>query len=191
MGTATEVAERQQYLAFALAGGDYAVGILKVKEILQYEEVTPVPSTPRSIRGVLNLRGSVVPVVDLAVKFGLPETPVTKRTCVLVIETALDGAPAIMGVMADAVSEVIELGADDVEEPPSFGTRVKVDYLLGMGKVGRKFVLLFDIDKVLSADERDLAAAVLRGELTPEGDGDPAAAPPPAPATSPQELSAT
>lgn len=172
MSSASEVAERQQYLAFTLAGGSYAVGILNVKEILQYDEITPVPSTPRSIRGVLNLRGSVVPVVDLAVKFGLPASPVTKRSCVLVVETALDGVPTVMGLIADAVSEVIELGAADIEEPPPFGTRLKVDYLLGMGKVGKGFVLLLDIDKVLSADERELAAAAQRGEVLPETAGE-------------------
>ncbi len=159
MSSAAEIVERQQYLAFTLAGGEYAVGILKVKEILQYEELTRVPSTPRSIRGVLNLRGSVIPVVDLAVKFGLPEAPVTKRTCVLVVETAFGGIPTVMGLVADAVSEVIELGPDDVEAPPAFGTRVRVDHLVGLGKVGKKFVLLLDIDKVLSADEQDLVAA--------------------------------
>ncbi len=176
MKSPSEAIERQQYLAFALAGGDYAVGILKVKEILQYQEITPVPSTPRSIRGVLNLRGTVVPVVDLAVKFGLPASPVTKRTCVLVVETALDGMAAIMGLMADAVSEVVELGPDDVEAPPAFGTHVRVDYLLGMGKMGRRFVLLLDIDKVLSADERELAAAAARGEALPRPEGDAALA---------------
>jgi len=192
MRATSEVAERQQYLAFTLAGGDYAIGILKVKEILQYEEITKVPSTPRSIRGVLNLRGSVVPVVDLAVKFGLPESSVTKRTCVLVAETALDGQAAVMGLVADAVSEVIELGADDVEEPPAFGTRVKVDYLIGMGKVGRRFVLLLDIDKVLSADERDLAAALERASLAAtEGDEPPAAPGGGAAATSASEAPAT
>src|SRR5512140_3534674 len=140
MSSTSDAIERQQYLAFTLAGGEYAVGILKVKEILQYEELTRVPSTPRSIRGVLNLRGSVIPVVDLAVKFGLPDAPVTKRTCVLVVETAFGGIATVMGVVADAVSEVIELGPDDVEAPPAFGTRVRVDHLVGMGKVGRKFV---------------------------------------------------
>lgn len=175
MSSASEVAERRQYLAFALAGGDYAVGILKVKEILQYEGITRVPSTPRSIRGVINLRGSVVPVVDLAVKFGLPEAAVTNRTCVLVVETLFDGVPAVMGLMADAVSEVIDLGAEDVEQPPSFGTRVKVDYLLGMGKVGKRFVLLLDIDRVLSADERELAASLERRDpATLESDERPA-----------------
>jgi purine-binding chemotaxis protein CheW len=165
MSSPTDVIERQQYLAFTLAGGEYAVGILKVKEILQYEELTRVPSTPRSIRGILNLRGSVIPVVDLAVKFGLPETAVTKRTCVLVVETALGGVPTVMGLVAEAVSEVIELGPDDVEEPPAFGTRVRVDHLVGMGKVGRRFVLLIDIDRVLAAEEEDLAGAAALASL--------------------------
>ncbi len=172
MGSTSEVAERQQYLAFTLAGGEYAIGILKVREILQYEEITKVPSTPRFVRGVINLRGSVIPVVDLAVKFGFPVAPLTKRTCILVVEPALDGVAAVMGLVADAVSEVIELGPDDVEEPPSFGTRVKVDYLVGVGKVGRKFVLLLDIDKILSADERNLANAAMQGEVACVAAGD-------------------
>jgi len=176
MGSANEVAEREQHLAFSVAGGDYALGILNVKEILQYEEVTKVPSTPRSIRGVINLRGSVVPVVDLAVKFGLPEASVTKRTCILVVEVDLGGAPTVMGLMADAVSEVIELGSDDVEEPPSFGTGVKVDYIVGMGKVGRKFVLLLDIDKVLAAEEDALVRAALQDEIRCDVAGDEPAA---------------
>jgi purine-binding chemotaxis protein CheW len=197
MRSASEVAERQQYLAFRLAGGDYAVGILKVKEILQYQGITNVPSTPRSIRGVINLRGSVVPVVDLAVKFGLPESPVTKRTCVLVVETQFDGVETVMGLMSDAVSEVIDLGLEDLEEPPSFGTRVKVDYLLGMGKVGKKFVLLLDIDQVLSADEREMAASLEQGDVaTVESDERPAAdgaetGEPPAVATPAAEAQAT
>jgi purine-binding chemotaxis protein CheW len=164
MSSAIDAADRRQYLAFSLAGGDYGLSILKVKEILQYDDITPVPSTPRSIRGVLNLRGSVVPVVDLAVKFGLTATPVTNRTCVLVVETAFDGVAAVVGLVADAVSEVIELGPDDLEAPPEFGTNVRVSFLIGMGKVGRKFVLLLDIDRVLSADEHELAAAAMRGE---------------------------
>ncbi len=194
MSSSSESAERQQYLAFVLAGGDYAVGILKVKEILQYEGVTSVPSTPRSIRGVINLRGSVVPVVDLAVKFGLPEAPVTNRTCVLVVEAVFDGVPAVMGLVADAVSEVIDLGADDIEPSPSFGTRVKVDYLHGVGKVGKRFVLLLHIDRLLSTDERDLAASIERGEVPLEGEEKPGGAEtaaPPASAAPAAEAQAT
>ncbi|BDG04251.1 chemotaxis protein CheW [Anaeromyxobacter oryzae] len=175
--------DRAQHLSFSLAGCEYGVGILKVKEILQYEEITRVPSTPRSVRGVINLRGAVVPVIDLAAKFGLPETAVTRLTCILIVEAVLDGQPTVIGVMADAVREVIELGPDDVEPPPTFGTQVRVDYLLGMGKVGKRFVLLLDIDRVISADEKEFAAAVKEG--LPAEVPAAAAVPAPAPETAP------
>ncbi len=152
-----DLENRRQFLSFSLAGSDYAVPILQVKEILQFEPVTRVPSVPRSVRGVINLRGAVVPVVDLALKFGMAETPVTKLTCILIVEASLGGERAVVGVMADAVSEVLELAAADVEPAPPFGTQVRVDYLTGMGKVGKGFVLLLDLDRVLSADEKDLA----------------------------------
>jgi len=152
--------EPRQFLSFALAGGQYCLGILKVKEILQFETVTRVPGTPPSVRGVINLRGSVVPVVDLAVKFGLPETPVTKWTCILIVESAFGQEKAVVGIVADAVNAVIELGPDDIEAAPSFGTRVRLEHLLGMGKVDGQFVLLLDLDRVLSAEERELAADV-------------------------------
>ncbi len=159
---AREYEERRQYLSFTLAGGDYAVGILQVKEILQFETVTRVPSVPASVRGVINLRGSVVPVIDLAVKFGLAPMPVTNRTCVLIVEAALEGERAVMGVLADSVREVLELGSADIEAPPTFGTAVKVEFITGMAKVGKGFVLLLDLDKVISAKEKaaalDLAA---------------------------------
>ncbi len=174
--------ERAQHLSFSLAGCEYGVGILKVKEILQYEEITRVPSTPRSVRGVINLRGAVVPVIDLAAKFGLPETAVTRLTCILIVEAILDGQPTVVGVMADAVREVIELGAADVEPPPTFGTQVRVDFLLGMGKVGKRFVLLLDIDRVISADEKEFAQAVKEGLPADTAAPAPALAPAAAPA---------
>jgi purine-binding chemotaxis protein CheW len=147
-----------QYLSFSIGGEEYAVGILRVREILEYETVTKVPGAPRSIRGVINLRGSVVPVVDLAVKFGLPESFVTRRTCIVVVEVDLEAEQTVMGVMADAVSQVIDLGAEDIEPPPAFGTRVHVDYLRAMGKAGKKFILILDIDRILSASELQPAA---------------------------------
>jgi purine-binding chemotaxis protein CheW len=159
-----ESSERRQFLSFNLAGSDYAVGILQVKEILQFEQVTRVPSVPPSIRGVINLRGAVVPVIDLAVKFGLPETAVTKRTCILIVEAALGEERTVVGLMADAVREVLELGPEEIEPAPSFGTQVRVDFLLGMGKAGRGFVLLLDLDRVVCAGERDLAAHLGREE---------------------------
>jgi purine-binding chemotaxis protein CheW len=144
---------RAQYLTFRVGEEQYAVGVLAVREIIQHEVLTRVPTTPPWISGVINLRGSVVPVVDLGVKLGLPPSEVTALTCFVIVETVLAGSPAVMGIVADAVSQVIDLGPADIEEPPAFGTRVSVDYLLGMGKVGKGFVLLLDIDRVLSTDE--------------------------------------
>jgi len=164
-----EEAAPAQYLTFKIAGETYAVGILRVREILQYDTVTKVPSTPRSIRGVMNLRGSVVPVVDLAVKFGLPESPLTARTCVVILEVENDGERMVMGVMADSVSEVIELRAGDIEPPPPFGAKVKVDYLVGMGQADKTFLLVLDIDRVLSAE--DLAVASRAGEEVTDARG--------------------
>jgi chemotaxis signal transduction protein len=160
MATTSEDGARTQYLSFSLRGTEYAIGILKVKEILQHEETTRVPSTPRSVRGVINLRGQVVPVIDLAAKFGLGETVPTRFTCILIVEAAVEGAPTVVGVMADSVQEVIELGPGDVEATPSFGTQVKVDFLLGVGKLGKRFVLLLDLDRVISADEKAFAQDV-------------------------------
>jgi purine-binding chemotaxis protein CheW len=167
----TDTADRMQYLSFSLRGTEYAVRILKVKEILQYEPTTRVPSTPRSVRGVINLRGQVVPVVDLAAKFGLGETEPTRLTCILIVEALLDGAPAVVGVLADSVQEVIELGPEDVEPTPAFGTQVKVDFLLGVGKIGKRFVLVLDLDRVISADEKEFARDAAAGAVAAPPDG--------------------
>ncbi len=164
---------KRQFLSFVLDQVDYAVGILQVREILQFEPVTRVPSVPRSVRGVINLRGAVVPVIDLSLKLGLPETPVSPRTCVLIVEARLDGEPAVLGVLADSVSEVLELGDADIEPAPAFGAHVRVDYLTGMGKVDGRFVLLLDLDRALSVDEKDLAARLGQDGSPAEG------APPP------------
>ena len=145
--------QQSQYLSFFIDSEEYAIGILRVKEIIRYDTVTRVPTTPKWIRGVLNLRGIVVPVVDLAAKFGIRETPITGQTCVVIVETDLDGERTLMGVVADAVSQVLDLRAEDIGEPPPFGTRIRVDYIIGMGKVGKKFVHILDIDGVLSASE--------------------------------------
>jgi purine-binding chemotaxis protein CheW len=142
-----------QYLTFLTAGEEYAISIVKVSEIVEYEAVTTVPNTPAWIRGVTNLRGRVVPVVDLAVKFGLPASRTTKFSCIIITEVMFQGEKLTMGVLADSVSQVIDLSADEIEETPPFGTRVKTEYLLGMGALGKKFCLILDIDKVLSADE--------------------------------------
>ncbi len=154
MDAVKDVVEQTQYLTFALVEEEYAISILKVKEIIEYDAaLTKVPNMPPSVRGVINLRGSVVPVVDLALKFGLPERPVTKRTCVVIVEADMGGDHTVMGVIADAVSEVMDLSPRDIEAPPPFGTRVRGDYLKGLGKIGKKFVLILDIDRVLSSED--------------------------------------
>lgn len=158
MSRMQNVIEPNQYLLFHLAGEDYAVAILQVKEIIEYGAVTKVPQTPPFLRGVMNLRGSVVPVVDLARKFGLAPTPVTKWTCVVIVETEQDGKPAVTGIIADRVSKVITLSPEDILATPVFGTRVGVDFLHGIGKTGKKFILLLDIDKTLCAGERNARA---------------------------------
>ena len=144
---------QQQYLTFFLADEEYAINIQRVKEIIEYTAVTKVPKVPEWIRGVINLRGNVVPVVDLTARFGLEESPVTKTTCIVIVEVEQDSERTVMGVIADAVNQVIDLGPEDIEEPPAFGTRVRLEYLFGMGKLGKKFALILDIDRVLSNTE--------------------------------------
>jgi len=151
---ATDAAS-QQYLSFRVAGADYALPILTVREIIQFEQVTRVPSMPASVRGVINLRGSVIPVVDMAARFGLSPLDATRRTCILVVESRAEGKPTVTGLLADTVSEVVELAASDLEPTPDFGTEVSAEYLLGVGKLpGRRFALLLDVERLLAADAR-------------------------------------
>ena len=142
-----------QYLTFFVAGEEYAVNILKVKEIVEYDTVTTVPNTARWIRGVTNLRGNVVPVIDLSVKFGLPPSAVSKLSCIVITEVSYDGECLTIGVIADSVNQVLDFAENEIEPPPPFGTKVRIEFLLGMGRMGKKFCLILDIDKVLSTDE--------------------------------------
>lgn len=159
-----ELAVQQQYLTYFLAEEEYGINIQKVKEIIEYTAITKVPKVPRWIRGVINLRGNVVPVVDLAVRFGLEERPITKTTCIIIVEVQQETEKAVMGVIADAVNQVIALNAEEIEEPPAFGTRIRLEYLAGMGKLGKKFALILNIDRVLSATEL-LTVSELKTEL--------------------------
>src|SRR3954469_17536104 len=143
----------RQYLTFMIGGEEYAVSLLKVKEIIEFDVITKVPKMPEWVRGVINLRGNVVPVVDLAVKLRQPASEIGKLTCIVITEVQCDGEAKVIGVMADAVSQVIDLRPEEVEAPPSFGTRLKADYLLGMARSGKKFCLMLDTDKVLSSEE--------------------------------------
>lgn len=155
--------EAQQVLTFHIGGDTYAIDILRVREIVEYQTVTRVPTAPVWIRGVVNLRGNVVPVFDLAVKLGLPGAPVGRRTCIVLVEVELQGEETVLGIIADAVDQVVDLTPADVEPPPSFGARVHPDYLLGMAKLDSRLALLLDIDRILTSDELsrvdDLSAA--------------------------------
>lgn len=153
-----------QFLTFTLAGEEYAVGILKVKEIIPYGPVTTVPQTPAAVRGVLNLRGSVVPVIDLACKLDLPSSAVNDRTCIVIVEVELGATQTVMGVIADSVSQVVDLYPDDIIPPPPFGTRVRIDFLRGMAKNDNKFILVLDIDNVLASLERNVPPSAVQSE---------------------------
>jgi len=142
-----------QYLSFFVAGEEYAVPILEVTEIVEYSSITRMPSMPLSIRGVTNLRGRVVPVVDLAVRLGLPESSLTRRSCIVMVEARLDGEKSVVGLLVDAVSQVMDLPPSLIEPPPSFGTRIRADFVRGMGRVDAKFVPVLELGRLLDAEE--------------------------------------
>src|SRR5258706_1601558 len=149
-----------QYLTFFLAGEEYAITILQVTDIIECGVVTRVPGTPPWIRGVHNLRGTVVPVIDLAIKFGLPATEITRRTCVVIVELRVDDEAVIMVGMADSVHQVVDFTAEQIQPAPSFGPRVRASFLLGMASTtDARFVLLLDIDRIFSSDEILAASA--------------------------------
>ena len=148
-----------QYLTFALAGEMFAVGILNVKEIIECSHLTGIPMMPPFIRGVINLRGSVVPVIDLAARFGGNPTEIQRRTCIVIVEVQDAETHHDIGIMVDAVSEVLDIPAGEIEPPPAFGTNIRTDFISGMGKVAGKFVILLNIGKVLSVDEIALLAS--------------------------------
>ncbi|MBS1161303.1 MAG: cheW [Proteobacteria bacterium] len=152
--------EQQQYLTFLLGDEMFAIGILAIREIIEYGFVTEVPMTPPFIRGVINLRGAVVPVVDLAVRFGRVPRENSKRTCIVIVEIVSEKGSQEMGIVVDAVSEVLEISPQEIEPPPEFGARVRNDFIQGMGKIGGKFVVLLDVNRVLSVDEVSVVAAV-------------------------------
>jgi len=148
--------EGGKFLTFQLASEEYGLEILKVREILGLMDITTVPQTPEYVKGVVNLRGQVIPVIDLRLKFGLKQGDYGQRTCIIVVD--VDGV--LMGIVVDTVSEVMDIDATSIENTPSFGTKLNTDYILGMGKVAGKVKILLDINKVLTSEE-----LVLLGEL--------------------------
>ena len=142
-----------KYLTFSLAGEEYGIGILKIKEIIGMMPVTTVPQTPEFVKGVINLRGKVIPVMDLKLKFGMEDVKYTERTCIIVVELKNRAADILIGVVVDSVSEVLNIKADDIEDTPTFGTSLDTAYILGMAKMEGGVKILLDIDRVLSKDD--------------------------------------
>ena len=150
-----------QFLSFILDNELFAVDIAKVREVLDFTKVTKVPRTPSSMMGVINLRGSVVPVIDMRKKFGMTETEKTVNTCIVIMEVNMDDEHVVLGALVDSVQEVFELEADQIEPPPKIGTWLKTEFIQGMGKQSdEEFIIILDIDKIFSAEEMAIAANV-------------------------------
>ena len=147
------VEKEGKYLTFALGPEEYGLEILKVREIIGYMEITAVPQTPQYVKGVINLRGQVIPVIDLRTNFGMDTAEVTEETCIIVVETSHGDRKFSTGVVVDHVQEVLDIAGKDIEGTPEFGSAVNTDFILGMGKIGDSVKILLDIDKVLASDD--------------------------------------
>jgi purine-binding chemotaxis protein CheW len=148
-----------KYLTFVIGKEEFGVGVLKVREIMGIQDITAVPQTPPYLKGVINLRGKVIPVIDLRLKFGLPSIDYTQRTCIIVVQVKGDAASLLMGIIVDEVSEVITMTAGDIEDTPDFGASVATNYILGMAKIKDRVKILLDINEVLTSQElRGLSA---------------------------------
>lgn len=155
----------QQYLTFSLAEEMFAVGIKRVREIIEYDSVTTVPMMPTFVKGVINLRGSVVPVIDLSARFGRGTSEVHRRTCIVIVEIEHDGTQQELGVVVDAVSEVLDIPQTEIEPPPAFGAKIRADFISGMGKVNDRFVILLNVDRVLAVEEMAMLTELSEREL--------------------------
>ena len=155
VGEAQTLVEEKQYLTFMLGGEMFSINILSIKEIIWYADLTEVPMMPACIRGVINLRGAVVPVLDLSNRFGKPSTPVIKSSCIVIVElsTTKEGERLNMGVVVDSVQEVLEIPTSEIEPAPSFGAKIRPDFIEGIAKVAGKFVILLNVNRVLSMEE--------------------------------------
>jgi len=153
-----------KYLTFVLAKEEYGIPILKVREIIKLLEITSIPKTPGYIKGVINLRGKIIPIMDLRLKFGLEEKEYNERTCIVVVEIAINDTRKLMGLIVDTVSEVVNLTTDQIEPPPEYGYQNNQGYLIGVGKVKERVILLLDIERILSQEE-----SILIKDLKMEG----------------------
>jgi len=150
---AAQAEHREQYLAFSVGGETFAMDIRSIREVIQFGGITEVPLMPPFIRGVINLRGSVVPVIDLCVRFGRPPSAVAQRTCIVILELVQGDGAAELGVMVDNVSEVLSIAASEIEPAPAFGNDLRSEFIAGVAKAGDRFVILLDVDHVLSIEE--------------------------------------
>ncbi len=151
-----EITDTRQYLTFKLGEEVFALEVANAREILEFISITKVPRTPDFMRGVINLRGSVVPVMDMRVKFGMSQTEKTVNTCIIVVEVSVEGERMVLGALVDSVQEVFELEADQIEPPPRLGLRIRTEFIKGMGKRDNQFIMILDIDKVFSMEELEL-----------------------------------
>lgn len=143
----------RQYLVFTLNSETFAIDILQIREIIEFGELTSVPMTPPTVRGVINLRGAVVPVIDLSARFGRGSARVGRRSCIVIVEVDTESGTQTLGVMVDGVNEVLEIPAADIEPAPAFGARIRTDFIAGMARIDHRFVILLDVSRVLSVDE--------------------------------------
>ncbi len=148
-----------KYLSFALADEEYCLPVLKVREIIKAMDITQVPQVPAHVRGVINLRGKVIPVVDLRLKFGFPAQDYTERTCIIVVDVSMGGVNALMGIVVDAVSEVLNIPATEIDQTPDFGGQVTTDFILALARVRGSVKILLDLDRVLGTDITSTAPA--------------------------------
>lgn len=158
--SASEVTDSRQYLTFRLGQEIFAIEVAKVREVLDLAPITAIPRTPEFMSGVINLRGSVVPVVDLRLCFEMAKTESTRNTCIVVVEVLLDNDSIVIGALADSVEEVIDLEPEQIQPPPRIGTRIRTDFIRGMGKRDTQFIMILDIDRVFSAED----LAMVRGQ---------------------------
>lgn len=156
----TNAMSTQQYVTFSLSDELFGVEVSRTREILSLTPVTKVPQTPNYLLGVINLRGQVVPVVDMRLKLGLPVGAETEDTCIIVVEVQVDGEPIIVGALADAVQEVSEIRSDQIEPPPRLGTRLNIEFISGMGKIDEQFLILLNIDRIFNSDELSIVQSV-------------------------------
>ena len=166
---AAPVEQAAQYLTFVLGAETFAIGIMAIKEIIEYSSLTEVPMMPTYVRGVINLRGAVVPVLDLPVRFGKAASEVTKRTCIVIIEVALGSERHTLGLVVDAVNAVLDIPTSEIEPPPAFGASIRTEFIRGMVKVNSKFVILLDVEHALAADEVQALTEIQQDQAQADG----------------------